>query len=44
MGASFPLKENNFIYVQFIVAGEGDIELNAIEVLYKLNRLLKSIG
>ena len=42
--SSIPMKENNFMYVQFIVVGEGDIELNAIEVLYKLNRMLKTIG
>ncbi len=42
--SSIPMKENNFMYVQFIVVGEGDIELNAIEILYKLNRMLKTIG
>jgi len=44
MGASFPLKENNFLYIQFEIVGTGPIELNSIEIIYKLNRLLKSIG
>ena len=44
MGASFPLKENNFLYIQFEIVGTGQIELNSIEIIYKLNRLLKSIG
>lgn len=44
MGASFPLKENNFLYIQFEIVGTGQIELNSIEITYKLNRLLKSIG
>lgn len=43
-GASIPMKENNFLYIQFIIIGEGNIELNAIEVLYKLNRLLKTVS
>lgn len=43
-GTSFPCKENNFLYIQFVVWGEGQIELNAIEILYKLNRTLKTIG
>lgn len=43
-GASIPMKENNFLYIQFIVIGEGNIELNAIEILYKLNRMLKTIS
>ena len=43
-GASIPMKENNFLYIQFIVVGEGNIELNAIEILYKLNRMLKTIS
>lgn len=44
MGASFPLKENNFLYIQFEIVGTGQIELNSIEILYKLNRMLKTIG
>jgi len=44
MGASLPLKENNFLYIQFEIVGTGQIELNSIEIIYKLNRLLKSIG
>lgn len=43
-GASIPMKENNFLYIQFIVIGEGNIELNAIEILYKLNRMLKTVS
>jgi hypothetical protein len=43
-GISLPLKENNFLYIQFVVIGQGQIELNAIEIIYKLNRMLKSIG
>lgn len=43
-GASLPMKENNFLYIQFIVISEGNIELNAVEILYKLNRMLKTIG
>ena len=43
-GISLPAKENNFLYIQFILIGEGQIELNSIEVIYKLNRMLKTIG
>jgi hypothetical protein len=43
-GASITMKENNFLYIQFIVIGEGNIELNAIEILYKLNRMLKTVS
>jgi len=41
---SVPAKENNFLYIQFLVAAQGQVELNAIEIIYKLNRLLKTIG
>jgi len=41
---SRPMKENNFLYIQFTLDGTGSIEINAIEVLYKVNRMLKSIG
>jgi hypothetical protein len=41
---SRPMKENNFLYIQFLIVGTGKIEVNAIEVLYKANRMLKSIG
>jgi hypothetical protein len=44
MGTSIPLKENNFLYIQFVVSAEGQIELNSIEIIYKLNRMLKTIG
>jgi hypothetical protein len=44
IGMSFPTKENNFLYIQFMIQGVGQIELNAIEIIYKLNRALKSIG
>ena len=43
-GMSFPLKENNFLYIQFLVKASGRVELNAIEAIYKDNRTLKSIG
>jgi hypothetical protein len=44
VGFSLPMKENNFLYIQFTVNGSGKIEINAIEITYKLNRMLKSIG
>lgn len=44
VGMSFHAKENNFLYIQMMLLGEGQIEINAVEILYKLNRLLKSIG
>jgi len=43
-GMSFPLKENNFLYIQYLVKASGRVELNAIEAIYKDNRRLKSIG
>jgi hypothetical protein len=43
-GMSLPMKENNFLYIQFIVKGQGRVELNAFELIYKDNRRLKSIG
>ena len=44
VGFSLPMKENNFLYIQFTINGTGKIELNSIEVAYKLNRMLKSVG
>ena len=44
VGFSLPMKENNFLYIQFTINGLGRIELNAIEITYKLNRMLKSVG
>ena len=44
VGFSLPMKENNFLYIQFTINGTGKIELNSIEVSYKLNRLLRSVG
>ena len=44
VGFSLPMKENNFLYIQFTINGVGKIELNGIEILYKLNRTLKSVG
>jgi hypothetical protein len=44
MGTSIPAKENNFLYIQFLVTGQGAIELNSIQMIYKNNRMLKSIG
>lgn len=43
-GISLPTKENNFLYIQLMVIGYGSIQLNAIEILYKLNRRLKTIN
>lgn len=43
-GMSLPLKENNFLYIQFLIRGEGRLQINALEIIYKLNRNLKSIG
>ena len=43
-GMSFPIKENNFLYIQVMIKGKGQIELNSIEIIYKNNRMLKSIG
>jgi len=43
-GMSLPLKENNFLYIQFLIRAQGQIELNSIEIIYKLNRTLKTIG
>lgn len=43
-GTSIPTKENNFLYIQFLVVGYGSVELNGIEIIYKSNRLLKTIG
>jgi len=44
VGFGLPMKENNFLYIQFTINGTGKIELNAIEIMYKLNRMLKSVG
>jgi hypothetical protein len=44
VGFSLPMKENNFLYIQFVINGTGKIELNSFEVLYKPNRMIKSIG
>jgi len=43
-GISFPCKENNFLYIQFLVIAFGQIELSGFSVMYKINRLVKSIG
>ena len=43
-GSSIQSKENNFLYIQFIVYGDGNIELNSLSFIYKNNRMLKSIG
>lgn len=44
VGMSFPMKENNFLYMQFSVLATGQIELNSIEIIYKNNRMLKLIS
>ena len=43
-GTSIPTKESNFLYIQFIIEGRGQIELNSLDIIYKLNRLIKTIG
>lgn len=43
-GMTFPMKEQNFLYMQFGVYAKGQVEINAIEVIYKNNRMLKTIG
>ena len=43
-GMSLPLKENNFLYIQFVVHGVGNIEFNGFHVIYKNNRRIKSIA
>jgi hypothetical protein len=43
-GVSFPSKINNFLYIRLMMLGLGYIELNEISVIYKDNRILKSIG
>ena len=44
MGSSIPMKENNFLYMQFLVLGLGRVELNGFKVIFKENRILKTIG
>lgn len=44
VGFSMPMKENNFLYIQFYIQGFGQIEVNSFSVLYKNNRVLKTIG
>jgi len=41
---SLPMKENNFLYIQLIINGNGRIELNGIEILYKANRMIRSVA
>ena len=43
-GISMPMKENNFLNIQFIIKATGQIELDAFYLIYKNNRMLKSIG
>lgn len=43
-GISLPMKENNFLYVQFYIQGLGQIELNSFTILYKNNRMIKTVG
>jgi hypothetical protein len=43
-GFSMPMKENNFLYIQFFIQGFGQVEVNSFIVIYKDNRLLKTIG
>lgn len=41
---TFPTKERNFLHIQFAIIAYGDVELNAIRIIYKSNRLLKTIS
>jgi hypothetical protein len=41
---SLPMKENNFLYIQFVINGYGKIEINGIEVIYKANRMIRSVA
>lgn len=43
-GSSVPTKENNFLYIQIVIHGKGIIELSGLEMIYKNNRMLKTIG
>lgn len=43
-GMSFPMKKNNFLYIQFLIKGKGKIEINGLDVIYKNNRGLKTFG
>jgi hypothetical protein len=43
-GLSLPMKENNFLYIQFMIHGIGNIEFNGFHVVYKNNRTIKSIA
>jgi hypothetical protein len=43
-GMSLPMKENNFLYIQFVIYSKGTVELNGFHVLYKNNRTIKTIG
>jgi hypothetical protein len=43
-GFSMPMKENNFLYIQFFIQGFGQVEINSFVVVYKNNRLLKTVS
>jgi hypothetical protein len=43
-GFSVPMKENNFLYMQILIEGVGQIEVNGFDILYIDNRLLKSVA
>ena len=44
MGASFPMKQNNFLYIQFVIEAKGQVEINALRFLFKNNRRLKTMN
>lgn len=44
MGMKVPMKENNFLYIQMMVKALGNIELNGIDIIYKDNRMIKTIS
>ena len=43
-GSSIPMKENNFLYIQFALVGRGRIQVNGFRVIFKFNRRLKTVG
>ncbi len=41
---SIPVKENNFMYIQFLIIATGQIELDGFTIVFKENRLSKTIS
>jgi len=44
IGMNLPIKENNFLYIRFLITASGIIEIDSVKILYKVNRMLKTIG